>query len=87
MDNEIIQSEKTFMSKVCITCHKELPIEEFGKRRYRSNKLDAHWIYSDYGECLSCASKRKALWRKQNPDYMREWYTRNKHIKVIGNEN
>jgi len=24
---------------------------EFGKRRCRSSKPDAHWIYSRYGEC------------------------------------
>jgi hypothetical protein len=75
MDTSIdTMSEKTIITKVCITCHKELPIESFGKRRYRSNKPDAHWIYSRYGECKDCTTKRKALWRTLHPNYMKEWY-------------
>ena len=61
MDDSIsTKSENTIVTKVCITCHKELSIDLYGKRRYRSSKPDAHWIYSRYGECLDCASKRKS---------------------------
>jgi hypothetical protein len=79
MDNRInTMSGDTIVSKTCITCHKELPIDEFGKRRYRSNKPDAHWIYSRYGECRECACKRKAQWRSLHPNYMKEWYLKHK---------
>lgn len=77
-DNSRTMSEKTAITKICITCHKELPIDKFGKRRYRSSKPDAHWIFSRYGECLDCASKRKALWRSLHPDYMKDWYIKHK---------
>ena len=77
-------SEKTLITKVCITCHKELPIDEFGTRRYRSNKHDAHWIYSRYGECKECTRKRKAKWRAEHPNYMKDWYRKNKHVKANG---
>jgi hypothetical protein len=77
-DNINITSDKTVVSKTCITCHKELQIDEFGKRRYRSSKPDAHWIYSRYGECRECASKRKAQWRALHPNFMKEWYLKHK---------
>jgi len=83
--------KKAFITKVCITCHKELQIEEFGIRRYRSNKPDAHWIYSRYGECKECNRKRKAKWISEHPDYMKDWYKKQKlliemnsvHIGVV----
>ena len=81
MDDIVCKSEKTWETKVCITCHIELPIDAFGKRRSRSNKPDAHWIYSRYGECLECASKRKALWRKLHPTYMHDYVL--DHIQLI----
>ena len=84
-DSNYTKSEKTIVTKVCITCLKELPIEEFGKRRYRSNKPDAHWIYSRYGECLNCTSYRKALWRAKNPNYMKEWYNKQKQATKCKN--
>ena len=88
MDDSIYtKSEKTIITKVCITCHKELPIDMFGKRRCRSSKPEAHWIYSKYGECLDCASKRKALWRTKNPNYMKEWYIKHKRDNTICSEN
>lgn len=77
-DNRNIMSEKTATTKVCRTCNKELPINKFGKRRCRSSKPDAHWIYSRYGECLDCASKRRALWRSLNPNYMKDWALKHK---------
>ena len=64
--------------KMCITCSRELPIDDFGIRRSRSSKPDGHWIYSRFGECRECANKRKALWRSQNPDYMKNWYSKHK---------
>ena len=81
-DSLITMSDKTIVKKICITCHRELPIDEFGKRRYRSSKPDAHWIYSRYGECRNCANKRKSLWRSLHPNYMLEW-----NIKRKQNEN
>lgn len=76
MDNSInAMPDKDMATKICITCHKELPLTGFGKRRYRSSKPDAHWIYARYGECRTCANKRKARWRSLNPNYMKEWYT------------
>ena len=86
-DSNYTKSDKTIVTKVCITCHKELPIDKFGKRRYRSNKPDAHWIYSRYGECLDCTSRRKAIWRAMNPNYMKEWYIKHEQLKRISNEN
>jgi len=81
MDNSIYtKSEKTNITKLCISCNKELSIDLFGKRRYRSNKPDAHWIYSRYGECLKCSLKRKALWRAKNINYMKEWYSKHKKL-------
>ena len=77
-DNINITSDMAVLSKTCITCHKELPIDEFGKRRYRSSKPDAHWIYSRYGECRECANKRKAQWRSLHPNYMKEWHLKHK---------
>jgi hypothetical protein len=74
--------KKTIITKTCITCHKELPIDDFGRRRSRSSKPDAHWIYGRYGECRECASKRKALWRSLHPNYMKEWYKKHKQNKV-----
>jgi len=70
--------DNTILTKICISCHKERLIEEFGKRRYRSSKPDAHWIYSRYGECKECMTKRKTLWRSLHPTYMKEWYTNHK---------
>jgi hypothetical protein len=87
MDDIISMSETTLENKACITCHKELPIDLFGERRFRSSKPDAHWIYSKYGECLDCTSKRKALWRAKNPYYMKEWYIKHKQLMTVGNEN
>lgn len=79
MDNSINTiSDKDIATKICIKCQNELSIDKFGKRRCRSSKPDAHWIYSRYGECLECTSKRKALWRKANPNYMKEWYIKHK---------
>ena len=83
MDNSINTMPKmALVNKRCITCKRELTIDMFGKRRYRSNKPDAHWIYTEYGECKDCASKRKALWRSLHPDYMKEWYIKNKLLKT-----
>jgi DNA-directed RNA polymerase subunit RPC12/RpoP len=73
-DNTNIPSDMAVLSQRCITCHKELPIDEIGKRRYRSSKPDALWIYTRYGECRECASKRKARERSLHPNYMKEWY-------------
>ena len=90
MDDSICtKSDMTIITKVCISCNKELPIEMFGKRRYRSNKPDAHWIYSRYGECINCTSKRKAIWRTKNPTYMKKWYInyKQKQINIVSNEN
>ena len=56
------------------------------KEEYRSNKPDAHWIYSRYGECLDCASKRKAIWRVNHPNYMKEWYIKHKQFNKICEE-
>jgi hypothetical protein len=79
MDDSLITiSDKAIVTKTCITCHKELPIQKYGKRRQRSSKPDGHWIFSTYGECKNCANKRKALWRSQHPDYMKEWYQKQK---------
>jgi len=78
-------SDKTVVTKICITCNKELPVYAFSKRRYRSNKPDAHWIYSRYGECKDCNSKRKALWRSLHPNYMKEWYIKQKQSKTKNN--
>lgn len=80
-ENSKTMSEKTAITKICITCHEELPIDKFGKRRYRSSKPDAHWIYGRYGECLDCASTRKALWRSLHPNYMKDWYIKHKHYE------
>ena len=88
MDDSInTMSDKVIMTKICIICNNKLPIDEFGKRRCRSSKPDAHWIYSRYNECLDCTSKRKALWRANNPNYMREWYIKHKQFKTVGDEN
>jgi len=92
MDDSIVtMPEKALNTKVCITCHKELPIDEFGVRRCRSSKPDAHWIYSRYGECKECTRKRKAKWRSEHPNYMKDWYRKQKmklkmnsvHIGVV----
>jgi DNA-directed RNA polymerase subunit RPC12/RpoP len=85
-DSRNAMSDMAIITKVCITCNKELPIYMFGERRYRSNKPDAHWIYTRYGECKDCSSKRKALWRKANQYYMKEWYKKHKQIKLNNNE-
>jgi len=83
MDNSLnTMSDMTLVNKRCITCKKDMKLEMFGKRRYRSNKPDAHWIYSYYGECKYCSSKRKTLWRSLHPEYMKEWYIKNKQIKT-----
>ena len=74
MNNSIENMSVEIAIKKCITCKKELPIDNFGKRRYRSCKPDGHLIYYRYGECKECANKRKALWRSQHPDYMKIWY-------------
>lgn len=74
-------NSKNIETRVCITCHKSLPIDSYGKRRSRSSKPDAHWLYSRYGECLSCVSKRKALWRANNPNYMKQRYANQKQIE------
>lgn len=88
MDDSIkTTSNKTIVTKTCITCHIELPIDAFGERRSRSNKPDAHWIYSRYGECLQCASKRKALWRKLHPTYMHDYHLKHKQLIGQNNEN
>jgi hypothetical protein len=79
--NNII-SNNDIETRVCITCHKSLPIDSFGKRRSRSSKPDAHWIYSRYGECLDCTSKRHKLWRDNNPKYMTQWYEKQKQLKI-----
>jgi hypothetical protein len=71
--------------KRCIKCQRELPIFEFGKRRHRSSKPDAHWIYSRYGECKECAKNRKALWRIKNPSYMKLWYIKHKQLNTRKN--
>jgi hypothetical protein len=84
-DNINTMSNKTILNKTCITCQKELPITEFGKRRYRSNKPTAHWLYTHYGKCKECTSISKALWRKANPMYMKEWYMKHKQLKTIEN--
>jgi ribosomal protein L40E len=82
MDNSISTiSDKVIVTKTCLTCQRELPIDAFSKRRCRSSKPDAHWIYSRYSECKDCASKRKAHWRFLHPNYMKEWYTKHKHNK------
>lgn len=81
-DSLITMSAMAAVTKTCITCHKELSIDKFGSRRYRSSKPDAHWIFSTYGECKNCANKRKALWRSLHPNYMKEW-----QIKRKQNEN
>jgi hypothetical protein len=78
MDNSLnTMSDMTLVNKKCITCKRELAIEMFGNRQYRSNKSDAHWIYTRYGECKDCASKRKANWRSIHPNYMKEYYKKN----------
>ena len=77
-------SENLPITKLCITCLRELLIGEFGVRRYRSNKPDAHWIYSRYGECKECTRKRKAKWRAEHPNYMKEWYSKYKKAKENG---
>lgn len=77
-DNINITSGLALLSKTCIACQKELPIDDFGKRRYRSSKPDAHWIYCRYGDCRECACKRKAQWRALHPNYMKEWYLKHK---------
>ena len=83
MDNSIItKSDNIIITKTCITCNKELHINEFGKRRYRSSKPDAHWIYSRYGECKECNRKRKSIWRSLHPNYMKEWYIKSKQTKA-----
>jgi hypothetical protein len=82
MDDSInTMSDENILTKTCITCKKELSIDEFSKRRCRSSKPDAHWIYSRYGECKDCASKRKANWRSIHSQYMKEWYNNNKNNK------
>jgi hypothetical protein len=79
MDNSLnTMSDKTIVTKKCIKCQEELPVDEFGKRRCRSCKPDAHWIYSRYGECKDCMSKRKARCRSLHPNYMKEWYIKHK---------
>jgi hypothetical protein len=82
-DSKNTMYDKSIITKICITCHKELPIDMFGKRRCRSSKPDAHWIYSRYGECRDCTSKRKALWRSLHPSYMKEWYKKHNKNKII----
>jgi hypothetical protein len=74
-------SDMTLVPKRCITCKRELAIEMFNKRRYRSNRPDAHWIYTYYSECKDCSSKRKSLWRSLHPDYMKEYYKKYKNKK------
>ena len=81
MNNSIITTNDYIIeTKTCITCHVELPICDFGKRRYRSNKPDGHWIFTRYGECLKCASIRKAKWRKLHPCYMHNYYLKRKKL-------
>jgi hypothetical protein len=71
INNEV---EETLETKVCISCHRVLPINMFGTRRYRSNKPDAHFIYTTYGECKECTAKRKLKWRIVHKDYWVEYY-------------
>lgn len=61
-------------TKICITCHLELPITDFAVRRYRSNKPDAHFIHTTYGECKECTAKRKRKWRLAHKDYWVEYH-------------
>jgi hypothetical protein len=82
-DNIVTNANNIILTKRCITCHIELPLDAFGIRRSRSNKPDAHWIYSRYGECLECTSERKAKWRKLHPVYMHNYYLNNKQLNKV----
>jgi hypothetical protein len=79
--------DNTLTTKVCNTCGLELPLSEFAQRRYRSNKPDAHYIYSKYGRCRDCTSKNKAAWRALHPTYMHDMYLKYKQLKSKDNAN
>ena len=86
MEDDInTMSNETIVTKICYVCKKELPITEFAKRRYRSSKADAHYIYSSYGKCKKCTSTSKAIWRLLHPNYMKLWYIKHKQLKIAKN--
>jgi len=68
-------------TKICKSCNKELPLDDFAPRRWRSNKHDAHFTYSIYGSCRECIAKRKRIWRQAHPDYMKEYRLKLKLVK------
>jgi hypothetical protein len=69
-------------SKICKSCMRKLPLDDFAPRKWRSNKPDAHFTYSTYGSCRECIAKRKLAWRKSRPDYMREYRLKLKQATV-----
>jgi hypothetical protein len=70
------------ITKICTSCKRELPLNEFAPRRWRSNKPDAHFTFSTYGNCRICISKRKQSWRQANPDYMKHYRMKLKQVTV-----
>lgn len=63
------------MKKLCLRCNKKKRLSEFGKNSRYEDGLN---IY-----CKDCESKRKAEWRKSNPDYNQEYYINNKQKFVV----
>lgn len=52
------------MNKICKTCNKDLPIENF--RLYRKRKNEEKKYYKS--SCKKCSYKSKLQWEKDNPD-------------------
>lgn len=62
-------NENDNKTKKCKTCGLILPLNSYSIRKWRSSAEDAHWIFSYYGDCRSCVSRKK-----------HEYYLRRKNI-------
>ena len=56
--------------KTCNDCKQELPLDRFSKNNSKPDKLNPY--------CRECVGKRRAKFYKNNPEYRREYYLRNK---------
>jgi len=56
--------------KKCSVCGETKPLSEFYRRKERNGRC--------WSRCRSCQSIMHQAWKLKNPEYNREWYTKNK---------